>query len=184
MNRLLHAANFASLKHSSQRRKNAEASPYINHPIEVAYHLSSVGGVVDEDVLVAALLHDTIEDTATTREEIVRDFGERVAALVVECTDDKSLPKMERKHLQIVNAPKKSDAAKMIKIADKTCNLRSILSDPPEDWSLSRQYDYFIWAERVVAGLLGHNARLDTEVRQVLEKGLRQLRPRKISSSP
>ncbi len=177
MSQILQAAYFASAKHSCQRRKNAEASPYINHPIEVAHHLSSVGGIVDEDILVAALLHDTIEDTATTREEIARDFGERVATWVVECTDDKSLPKVERKHLQIANAQKKSPQAKMIKIADKTCNLRSILADPPKDWPPSRQYDYFVWAEKVVSGLLGHNASLDAEVRQVLETGLSLLKP-------
>jgi guanosine-3',5'-bis(diphosphate) 3'-pyrophosphohydrolase len=143
MSRILQASNFAAAKHSRQRRKNAEGSPYINHPIEVAYHLSAVGCVTDEDVLVAALLHDTIEDTDTTPEELVQLFGDAVAALVVECTDDKSLPKIERKRLQIENAPKKSPGAKMIKIADKTCNLRSILSDPPNDWPLLRQYDYF-----------------------------------------
>ncbi len=182
MNRILQAINFAAAKHSQQRRKNAEGSPYINHPIEVAFHLSSVGGVIDEDILIAALLHDTIEDTDTTREEIGLLFGESVAALVSECTDDKSLPKMERKRLQIENAPQKSPGAKMIKIADKTCNLRSILSDPPRDWPLSRQHAYFVWAEKVVSGLLGHNASLDDEVKRVLNTGLHKLKPAAQSS--
>jgi guanosine-3',5'-bis(diphosphate) 3'-pyrophosphohydrolase len=177
MNRILQATNFAATKHSQQRRKNAEASPYINHPIEVAFHLSSVGEVIDEDILIAALLHDTIEDTDTSREEIERLFGEAVATLVCECTDDKSLPKMERKRLQIENAPTKSPGAKMIKIADKTCNLRSILADPPKDWPLLRQHEYFVWAEKVVSGLLGHNVALDNEVKRVLSIGLTQLKP-------
>lgn len=177
MNRLLQATNFAAVKHSQQRRKNPAASPYINHPVEVAFHLSSVGNVTDEDVLIAALLHDTIEDTDTTRDEIASSFGSTVAALVVECTDDKTLPKPERKRLQIVNAPKKSPGAKMIKIADKTCNLRSILSDPPQDWPVSRQYEYFVWAEKVVSGLLGINQALDDEVRQILSEGLTKLKP-------
>ncbi len=177
MRRILQATSFAAEKHAQQRRKNTAASPYINHPIEVAFHLSSVGGIVDEDILIAALLHDTIEDTDTSKAEITQLFGDAVAALVSECTDDKSLPKVERKRLQIVNAPKKSPGAKMIKIADKTCNLRSILSDPPQGWSLSRQYEYFVWAENVVSGLLGHNAALDDEVKRVLSLGLEQLSP-------
>ncbi len=177
MNRILEATNFAAVKHCQQRRKNAEGSPYINHPIEVAHHLASVGRVTDEDILIAALLHDTIEDTETIREEIVQHFGETVATLVAECTDDKSLPKMERKRLQIENAPKKSIGAKMIKIADKTCNLRSILSDPPKDWPLSRQYDYFVWASKVVSGLLGQNEALDEAVKRILAEGLSKLKP-------
>lgn len=176
MNKILQATHFAAERHSHQRRKNVEASPYINHPIEVAFHLSSVGGITDEDILIAALLHDTVEDTATDREEIASLFGENVASLVMECTDDRNLPKAERKRLQIVNAPGKSPGAKMIKIADKTCNLRSILSDPPKDWPLSRQYEYFIWADKVVSGLLGHNTFLDDEVKHILDTGLLKLK--------
>jgi guanosine-3',5'-bis(diphosphate) 3'-pyrophosphohydrolase len=175
MNRILQAAVFAAHCHSQQRRKNAQATPYINHPLEVAHHLSSVGKVVDEEILIAALLHDTIEDTATEREDIVELFGERVAGLVCECTDDKTLPKSERKRLQIVKAPGKSSGAKMIKIADKTCNLRSMLDDPPVEWSKQRQYEYFVWAEKVVRGLLGVNEALDTEVLQVIQSGLEAL---------
>ncbi|WP_221030925.1 HD domain-containing protein [Actomonas aquatica] len=177
MNLLLHAAYFAAVKHSDQRRKNTAAAPYINHPLEVACHLSEVGGITDEAVLIAAVLHDTVEDTATTREEIATTFGETVAALVMECTDDKSLEKAERKRLQVVNAPKKSPGAKAIKIADKTCNLRSILVDPPAGWSWTRQYDYFLWANKVVAGLLGHHSALDADVQRVLQEGLDKLQP-------
>ena len=175
MNRILQATDFAARKHSSQRRKNRDSSPYINHPVEVAFHLSSVGNIEEEDILIAALLHDTIEDTETSREEIASIFGESVASLVVECSDDKDLPKLERKRLQIENAPHKSSGAKMIKIADKTCNLRSILSDPPRDWPQQRQYEYFQWAEQVVAGLLGENKALDYGVQKVLQEGISQL---------
>ena len=163
--------NFAAQKHSTQRRKDGAATPYINHPIEVAMHLAEVGKVEDEDILIAALLHDTIEDTDTTQEEIAAEFGDPVAGLVAECTDDKSLGKMERKRLQVVNAPKKSSGAKQIKIADKTCNLKSIHSDPPEEWSSQRKLEYFQWAEKVVDGLLGVNNALDREVLAVMEKG-------------
>lgn len=175
MRQLLKATHFAAQKHSTQRRKNADASPYINHPIEVAAHLSRVGCIDDEEILIAALLHDTIEDTQTTKEDIVAEFGERVANLVLECTDDKTLEKMERKRLQIVNAAHKSPDAKVIKISDKTCNLRSILSDPPKGWSLHRQQEYFLWAQEVVAGLLGVNQALDDCVQSVLEEGLQKL---------
>jgi guanosine-3',5'-bis(diphosphate) 3'-pyrophosphohydrolase len=175
MNRLLQAVHFAAEKHTAQRKKNKDASPYINHPVEVAFHLSSVGQVEDEDILIAALLHDTIEDTETTREEIAAEFGQAVASLVSECTDDKSLPQMERKRLQIETATKKSVGAKLIKIADKTCNLRSMVPDPPVDWPLQRQYEYFQWAEKVVNGLLGENQALDQEVQRVLKQGFAEL---------
>ncbi len=171
MNRILQAARFAAEKHVDQRRKNASRSPYINHPIEVAEILSREGAVEDEDLLIAALLHDTIEDTAATREEIVEHFGERVAALVVECTDDKSLAKAERKRLQIVHAPSKSPGAKMIKLADKTSNLRSIIADPPADWPVERQREYFAWARQVIDGLAGANERLEAAARAALEEG-------------
>jgi guanosine-3',5'-bis(diphosphate) 3'-pyrophosphohydrolase len=171
MSLLLKATHFAAEKHSAQRRKNKAASPYINHPIEVAEHLHRVGGVTDETILVAALLHDTIEDTQTNEDEIREAFGDEVLALVLECTDDKNLEKMERKRLQIVNAPKKSSGAKQIKIADKTCNLRSILDDPPEGWPIARQLEYFKWATDVVAGLKGVNSRLDEEVDKVIHAG-------------
>lgn len=172
MSRLLYAAHFAAEKHRTQRRKNTAGTPYINHPLEVAHHLATVGGVADEDILVAAILHDTVEDTATTREEIATAFGEHVAALVMACTDDKSLEKPERKRLQIVNAPHKSPGAKQIKLADKTCNLRSILVDPPAGWSVERQHDYFRWAGQVIDGLVGTNPALDAAALAVLREGL------------
>ena len=175
MNKLLKAAQFAAIKHEPQRRKNSAATPYINHPIEVAEYLNRVGGVTDEDVLVAALLHDTIEDTATTPEEIQELFGDNVLSLVLECTDDKSLDKAERKRLQVVNASKKSDQAKQIKISDKTCNLKSMLSDPPQDWPVSRQLQYFQWAEKVYNGLKGVNQALDMEIEMVLRSGFEKL---------
>jgi guanosine-3',5'-bis(diphosphate) 3'-pyrophosphohydrolase len=175
MERLLAAASFAARKHTTQRRKNPAATPYINHPLEVAEHLARVGGIDDEDILIAALLHDTIEDTLTTPDEILELFGDRVVRIVLECTDDKSLEKKERKRLQIVNAPHKSPEAKCIKLADKTNNLSSILVDPPLDWDLQRQLEYFQWAEKVITGLLGVNAALDAAAQQVLGIGLAAL---------
>jgi GTP diphosphokinase / guanosine-3',5'-bis(diphosphate) 3'-diphosphatase len=178
MKNLLQAAAFAAQKHAKQRRMSSAREPYINHPIEVAEHLAKVGGVKDEHMLMAALLHDTIEDTDTTAEEIREAFGEAVLELVLECTDDKSLEKMERKRLQIVNAPFKSPGAKLIKIADKTCNLRGILIDPPKPWSVQRQLEYFLWAKQVVAGLLGENPRLDDVIVELLDRGISELEAR------
>jgi guanosine-3',5'-bis(diphosphate) 3'-pyrophosphohydrolase len=175
MRLLLKAARFAAQKHTKQRRKDEARSPYINHPLEVAEHLCRVGGVTDEPVLIAALLHDTIEDTDTTGDELVREFGEEVVALVLECTDDKSLEKRERKRLQIVNASRKSPGAKQIKIADITGNLRSILEDPPEGWPVARKLEYFQWASQVVARLKGTNSSLDEEVDKILELGIQRL---------
>jgi len=157
---LLDALEFASLKHRDQRRKDREQSPYINHPIAVA-HLLSVHAITDGDVIAAAILHDTIEDTATTRDEIAARFGESIAAIVVEVTDDKSLPKAQRKQLQVEHAPHMSTAAKLVKLADKTCNLRDMVESPPDDWSEERRREYFAWAERVVAGLRGVNPQLE-----------------------
>ena len=175
MKQLLEAAVFAAEKHAGQPRKNIAKTPYINHPIEVAAHLANVGDVTDTTILMAALLHDTIEDTDTTAEEIEAAFGKEVLGLVLECSDDKSLEKQERKRLQILNAPKKSAGAKQIKIADKTCNLRGILVDPPEDWPLQRQLEYFRWAKQVVAGLLGVNPVLDEVVVELIERGIGEL---------
>lgn len=172
MRKLVRAVHFAAIKHASQRRKDRAETPYINHPIEVTELLQRLGGVEDESVLVAALLHDTIEDTDATEAEILEAFGSEVASLVVQCTDDKRLEKAERKRLQIVNAAKKSPGAKQIKIADKICNLRSILADPPVGWSVQRQREYFEWAAQVCAGLAGVNPKLDSEVQRVLAEGL------------
>lgn len=123
---LLQALAFAADKHRTQRRKDASASPYINHPIALSNILLNEGGVEDERVLVAALLHDTLENTETTAQELVRLFGKEIAELVLEVTDDKALPKAERKRLQIKHAPHISRQAKLVKLADKICNLRGV----------------------------------------------------------
>lgn len=149
---ILKAVQFAAEKHRDQRRKDADASPYINHPIALANVLANEGGVTDADVLCAALLHDTIEDTETTAEELRIQFGDTITSIVLEVTDDKSLPKAERKRLQVEHAPHASPRAKLVKLADKICNLRDILASPPADWPLSRKQEYFDWAARVVAG--------------------------------
>lgn len=175
MNNLLRAAKFAAEKHTEQKRKNVAGTPYINHPIEVAERLANIGGVEDEGLIIAALLHDTIEDTATTAEGIKREFGEQVMKWVLECSDDKSLAKAERKRLQIVNAAGKSEGAKMIKVSDTSCNLHSILEEPPVGWSVGRRLGYFEWAGKVFAGLKGANAKLDEGMEVVLDLGLQKL---------
>src|SRR5512138_736162 len=139
---LLKALRYASQKHSDQRRKNAKASPYINHPIQVAQILWDVAGVRDASLLVAAILHDTIEDTDATPDEIKNEFGEEVLGLVLEVSDDKSLPKEVRKQLQIEHAPHKSQRAKMLKLADKLCNIHDVVTLPPSSWNLKRKQDY------------------------------------------
>lgn len=157
---ILNAARFAAGKHKSQKRKDGQ-TPYINHPLEVADILARVARVSDPEILAAALLHDTIEDTGTTAEELRTVFGERVVSLVQECTDDKSLPKADRKRLQVEHAPHKSDDAKLIKIADKISNMRDVVELPPADWSWERRSEYIDWCERVFNGLKGVNYDLD-----------------------
>ena len=128
---VLKAAAFAADKHRMQRRKDAEASPYINHPLALGHILSSVGGVTDGTVIAAALLHDTVEDTETSADELHVEFGPAIAGIVTEVTDDKSLPKEERKRLQVAKARAKSNGAKLVKLADKISNLRDIVASPP-----------------------------------------------------
>jgi len=151
--RLLDAIVFAAHKHRDQRRKDGTASPYINHPIALAHLLATTGGIDDIVVLQAAILHDTIEDTETTFEELVNRFGEEVASVVSEVTDDKALPKTRRKELQVEHAPHMSKEAALVKLADKTCNFRDVAATPPTDWSLERRREYFDSARRVVDGL-------------------------------
>jgi guanosine-3',5'-bis(diphosphate) 3'-pyrophosphohydrolase len=177
----LKALRFAAQKHKNQRRKGSQKPPYINHPIEVAEMLWRIGGVHDRSTLIAALLHDTVEDTGTTPEEIRELFGEEVTGYVLEVTDDKSLPKEERKRLQVVNAAHKSPHAKEIKLADKISNVSEIANDPPSDWPFERRKEYLDWTERVVAGLRGQNPPLEArydealaEARQMLAASLNQ----------
>jgi GTP diphosphokinase / guanosine-3',5'-bis(diphosphate) 3'-diphosphatase len=157
---ILLATAFAADKHRNQRRKDEEASPYINYPVALA-NLLAQAGVGDTTVLAAALLHDTIEDTDATVEELMGAFGEKITTVVLEVTDDKSLPKAERKRLQIQHATHLSTAAKLVKLADKICNLRDVSQSPPKDWPLERKREYFDWARQVVDGLRGIHARLE-----------------------
>lgn len=161
MNRLLSAIAFAAHKHRDQRRKDAAASPYINHPIALANVLANEGGIDDERVLIAAILHDTIEDTETTEQELVREFGQEIAGIVMEVTDDKTLSKAERKHFQIEHAATISRRAKLVKLADKVCNLRDVAGSPPADWSVERRQEYFDWAKAVIDGLRGVHPALE-----------------------
>ncbi len=155
------AASFAARKHTGQRRKGNDAAPYINHPLEVANLLSNVGKVEDYDVLIAALLHDTIEDTETTAEEITEKFGATVCGYVLEVTDDKSLPKAERKQLQIEHAAHISKGAKIVKLGDKISNIRDVTENPPDGWDVKRRLEYIEWGEKVVAGMRGTNEYLE-----------------------
>ena len=174
MNRDLHdlpllfrALRFAADHHRDDRRKGADASPYINHPIAVASELVEVG-VEDPEVLAAALLHDTVEDTIATPAEIEGEFGPRVRALVDAVTDDKSLGSRERKRLQEVHAPGLDPNAKLIKIADKICNVRDVGHSPAAGWSLERRREYLDWTERVVAGCRRVNPALEARYDEVL----------------
>ncbi len=158
---LTRAVDFAARKHIDQRRKGARAEPYLNHLTEVARLLAEATGGSDPELVIAGLLHDTLEDTDTSRDEIEAEFGSGVAMLVVEVTDDKSLPSPLRKDLQVRHAPDKSVRARLIKLADKTSNLRGLISSPPAGWSADRRRAYFEWAFAVAAGCRGLNRRLE-----------------------
>ena len=167
---LLKAFAFAAHKHRDQRRQDQAASPYINHPIALADILWNEAGIEEPTVLCAALLHDTVEDTETTEEELLELFGPRIAAIVMEVTDDKSLPKAERKRLQVENAPGISREARLVKLADKISNVRDVASAPPADWPLERRREYFDWARRVVDGLRGVDTGLEALFDQAYSK--------------
>jgi (p)ppGpp synthase/HD superfamily hydrolase len=178
---LLRALRFAARKHRDQKRKGSDKAPYINHLISVAEVLASVGKVTDLTLLQAAILHDTIEDTGTKREELESEFGADVTSIVLELTDDNSLPKKERKQQQVEHAPQMSDSAKQLKIADKISNISEIAPDEPPDWTPERRREYLDWAERVVAGCRGVNVALEEHFDSVLAErralGARASRP-------
>jgi guanosine-3',5'-bis(diphosphate) 3'-pyrophosphohydrolase len=164
------AALFAAQRHSGTVRKGRGNEPYVNHLAEVANLVSEASGGADAELIAAAWLHDTIEDTETTREELAERFSVRVAALVVEVSDDMGLPTDERRRLQVVAAPHKSPDAKLIKIADKISNIRGrMVSEPSED-ERADLADYVGWAEQVVSGCRGGNAWLDRTFDETVTK--------------
>ena len=170
--RISRALDYAAQKHSAQRRKGVAQEPYINHLAEVALLLAEATEGGDANLVIAGLLHDCIEDQGVKYEELVALFDADIADLVREVTDDKSIPdKAERKRLQVVNAPHKSDRAKMLKLADKTSNLRAIRSSPPHDWDAQRKKEYFAWAKEVAAGCGNVNAYLSAKFEEAYRAG-------------
>lgn len=167
--RLVKAYHFSAQKHTQQRRKDKDSSPYINHPIEVANILTEAE-ITDTDTLIAGILHDTIEDTKTTYEEIVENFGENVAKIVMECSDDKKLDKVERKRLQISHADHISNNAKLIKLADKFSNCHDLISNPPSSWSKEIIDGYIHWSHAVCRKLYGVNAKLDDKLNNMFKE--------------
>ncbi|MBT3605656.1 MAG: bifunctional (p)ppGpp synthetase/guanosine-3',5'-bis(diphosphate) 3'-pyrophosphohydrolase [Candidatus Latescibacteria bacterium] len=166
---VLKAVSFAAEKHRDQRRKDEAQTPYINHPIAVAETLRIFGIVDDVDVLVAALLHDVLEDTETTPGEILESFGSDVLTIVQEVTDDKSFPKQARKDLQIAGAPRLSEQARWVKLADKICNLSDMAKNPPVGWPMERCVAYVDWCEAVIAGVRGTHVGLEGRFDDVCE---------------
>jgi len=170
LNIILKAAVFAAEKHSLQRRKSTPIKtstggqrriPYINHPLGVADLIANVGGVTDTLPLCAAILHDTVEDTDTTHEELVAVFGQAIADVVAEVSDDKTLPKQRRKQLQIEHAAHGSNAAKLVKLGDKISNVTDLLNRPPNGWDAQRIREYFDWSKKVIDAVRGTNAALE-----------------------
>jgi len=168
---ILNAADFAAYKHRNQRRKDEEKTPYINHPIAVAKIISEIGNIEDPEILAAALLHDTIEDTKTTPEELIENFGERVCHLVQEVTDDKTLPKLERKQRQIDHAKEISKDAALIKLGDKISNVTDITYTPPTHWDNERRLEYLEWAEEVINNCPKVNEALENYFAKTIKTG-------------
>jgi (p)ppGpp synthase/HD superfamily hydrolase len=173
---VLRAADAAARWHAHQRRKGAAQEPYVGHLLEVASLVTQATDGTDPNVIIAALLHDAIEDVGVTSEIITSQFGQHVADIVVEVTDDKSLPKAERKRKQVESAPKKSREAKLIKLADKISNLRAVANSPP-DWSAERRLEYVEWAKSVVAGIRGTSPWLEEQFDEAAERAMQSLDP-------
>ncbi|HSW29593.1 MAG TPA: HD domain-containing protein [Longimicrobiales bacterium] len=171
---VLRAALFAAEKHRAGKRKDADASPYINHPLQVAAVLAE-HGVTDPVTLRAALLHDTLEDTATTPAQLEEAFGQEVTRVVLEMTDDSELPKAERKRLQVEHSSELSERAKLVKLGDKICNVTDVGWNPPRDWSLSRRVEYLDWTASVVEGCRGTHAALEDRYDRVLAAARKEL---------
>lgn len=168
--RVIDAIAFAADAHRNQRRKDVDATPYINHPIALVRILSIEAGITEPDVLCAAALHDYLEDCCDKsdgpslqegREQLGTRFGTTVLAYVNAVTDDKSLPKQDRKRLQIEHAVYAPFGARLVKLADKIANLRDIATSPPADWPLERRQEYFDWAKQVVDKVRGTHAGLE-----------------------
>lgn len=172
---LLKAVHFAAMKHRDQRRKDKDASPYINHPISVALILSEIGGIDDPVILAGALLHDTIEDTETSPRELEENFGKEIRTLVEEVTDDKSLPKAVRKKVQIKHAKSLSKGAALIKLGDKISNVFDVTKNPPRNWDNERRMEYLNWAEAVINNCPKVNENLEKRFFEVLEIGRKSL---------
>lgn len=173
---ILDAAIFAARKHQGQVRKDRQASPYVTHPLTVTRLIQATGKIHDQDILIAAVLHDTIEDTQTRPKEIRDQFGEDVLAIVLEVSDDKSLKKLCRKQRQVINAPRLSYPAKIIKIADKIANCRDILHSPPKKWSRKRRQEYLQWSADVVEQIRGTNPPLEAAFDALLTEAETMLR--------
>ena len=167
---LLKALAFAAHKHKDQRRRDVDASPYINHPISLADILCNEAHITDIETICSALLHDTIEDTETTAEELEHTFGKAIRDIVLDVTDDKNLSKASRKQAQIDHAAHISDKAKLVKLADKISNLRDVLNNAPADWDLERRQEYFDWARRVIDQLRGTHPELEALFDEIYTK--------------
>jgi (p)ppGpp synthase/HD superfamily hydrolase len=163
LTRIMQAADEAARWHVDQRRKGQAAEPYINHLLEVACLVTTATEGREPDVVIAALLHDSVEDQGIAIEQIASAYGRKVADIVSEVTDDKSLPKAERKRLQVETAAHKSREARLIKLADKTSNVRAIANSPPPDWPVERRLDYVRWAGEVVARIRGTSPWLEQQ---------------------
>ncbi|MEM7255441.1 MAG: HD domain-containing protein [Pseudomonadota bacterium] len=172
---LVEALSFSADRHRTQTRKDAENSPYINHPIEVLRTLIAVGKITDTNVLAAALLHDTVEDTDATHEELSAQFGDTIAGIVAEVTDDQSLRSDERKRLQVERTPYASPEAKLVKLGDKIANIRDIVTAPPRHWSTERRRNYVNWANEVIAGTRGTNEALEQEFEALRDSAIQHL---------
>ena len=173
---ILKALDFAARKHKDQRRKGCDAVPYINHPIQLVTLLWEKGGVRDEVVIAAALLHDTVEDTDTSFEELEREFGLEVRQIVAEVTDDKTLPKALRKQHQIDHAPALTPRARLVKLADKIANLTDMMIAPPANWSNQRKYEYVQWGKQVIDPIRGTHADLEHLFDEIYHQGVEAFR--------
>ncbi|KAI6203563.1 hypothetical protein M3Y94_00571700 [Aphelenchoides besseyi] len=169
---VLKAADFAARRHRQQKRKDLKQTPYINHPVGVAHILTDIGDVKDTVTLVAALLHDTVEDTKTTIEEIEWEFGTEVRSIVAELTEDKTLPREQRKKIAVDKADQLSSKARVIQLADKLYNLRDLERAIPIGWSKGHVREYVDWSRELVQKIRNTNEAIEAELDDTINRFL------------
>ncbi|EFO18322.1 hypothetical protein LOAG_10172 [Loa loa] len=170
---IIEAVDLAARRHRQQRRKDAAQTPYVNHPIGVAYILTSEGQITDTTTIIAAILHDIVEHTKTTDEEIRKMFGDEIADIVKECTMVRSMKREARMKSELEKASKLSHKAKLVQLADKLNNIRDIERGTPLGWTKQHVTEYIIFAKDLLSKIRGIHGPLESALDDIINKHIK-----------